>query len=255
MANKIFNAVILILTITCVTVLVLFFKFEYKDKQIPLMAQITQEHEEFVKKTEVLETQIQEIKVSQVKAEAETNKALEKLNRATDLIVKIDEQIKIVSDPTYSPSKTDRGGEVLRGVNSKLSMRATAYDLSIESCGKSRDSKGYGITRSGTRATAGRTVAVDPATIPLGSQLYVVFPAPHEYLTGYYTAEDTGSAVKGDIIDIFLGEDAPGENSVEKQVSRFGMRRVQVYIVDSKAKAREQEKLNSLYMELNETLS
>lgn len=112
-----------------------------------------------------------------------------------------------------------------------LDMRATAYDLSVASCGKSRNNPEYGITRTGTRATVGRTVAVDPNTIPLGSHLEIIFSEPYEYLSGKYVAEDTGNAVKGDIIDIFLGEDKPGSHKIAKIVDNFGHQHVKVYIL------------------------
>lgn len=50
-------------------------------------------------------------------------------------------------------------------------------------------------TASGTVPCAGRTVAVDPNVIPLGSTVVI---NGHSYI-----AEDTGSAVKGNVIDVF----------------------------------------------------
>lgn len=120
---------------------------------------------------------------------------------------------------------------VRRSVVRKLNMRATAYDLSYESCKKNRDHPEYGITYSGKRAVFGQTVAVDPETIPLGSQLYIVFPKKYSNLNGIYYAEDIGSAVKGDIIDIFLGEDKVGESIIAKEVKEFGVRSVEVYVL------------------------
>ena len=56
-------------------------------------------------------------------------------------------------------------------------------------------------TKSGTTCTEGRTVAVDPSVIPLGTKIYIDGdPLGGD---GYYIAEDTGSAVQGNIIDIF----------------------------------------------------
>ena len=46
-----------------------------------------------------------------------------------------------------------------------------------------------------------KTIAVDPKIIPLHSIVYI------EGL-GYYVAEDTGSAIKGNKIDIFVGSKA-----------------------------------------------
>ena len=51
-------------------------------------------------------------------------------------------------------------------------------------------------TASGTVPCAGRTVAVDPNVIPLGSTVVI---NGHSYI-----AEDTGSAVRGNVIDMFF---------------------------------------------------
>lgn len=113
-----------------------------------------------------------------------------------------------------------------------IEMRATAYDLSIQSTGKSRTCPAYGITKSGTRATKGRTVAVDRDVIPLGSKLYIDFPELYDHMDGYYVAEDIGGAIDGNEIDIFFGEDLPGETKVLEQALKFGVRQVVVYIIN-----------------------
>ena len=113
-----------------------------------------------------------------------------------------------------------------------LKMRATAYDLSMESCGKPYNDPEYGITFSGTKATLGRTVAVDSSIIPLGSKLYIEFPSPYKNLSGTYIAEDTGNQVKGDIIDVFFGEDKVGESIIHYEAENFGVRSVEVYMLD-----------------------
>ncbi len=53
------------------------------------------------------------------------------------------------------------------------------------------------ITATGTAARAGRTVAVDPKVIPLGSRVYI------EGL-GERIAEDIGSAIRGRHIDVYV---------------------------------------------------
>lgn len=115
-----------------------------------------------------------------------------------------------------------------------LKMKATAYDLSIESCGKPRHHPLYGITASGTKAKPNRTVAVDPKIIPLGSILYIEFPEEYNHMNGLYVAEDTGSAIKGNKIDIFFGEDKPGERKIYNECLKFGVKEVTVYIVNHK---------------------
>lgn len=73
----------------------------------------------------------------------------------------------------------------------------TAYTLDKASTGKSPTSPAFGITASGTHAKVGRTVAVDPNVIPIGSLLYI--PG-----IGWRIAEDSGGAVKGRHVDILL---------------------------------------------------
>lgn len=71
-------------------------------------------------------------------------------------------------------------------------------------------------TATGTVARVG-IIAVDPKVIPLGTKVYV-----EGY--GYATAEDTGGAIKGNRIDIFLNSNAECIN--------WGRRSVKVYILD-----------------------
>lgn len=56
----------------------------------------------------------------------------------------------------------------------------------------------YNGTALGTPIVAGRTIAVDPRVIPLGSEVYI-----EGY--GTFIAEDTGGAIKGNKIDIAVG--------------------------------------------------
>jgi len=69
---------------------------------------------------------------------------------------------------------------------------------------------GKGITASGTRVKAGRTIAVDTSVIALGTTVYI-----DGY--GYRIAEDTGGAIKGNKIDIYVDSvsDIPAEGIVK----------------------------------------
>ena len=104
---------------------------------------------------------------------------------------------------------------------------ATAYDLSPQSCGRSKDHPHYGLTASGyslkghTWASA-RTISADLSVLPLGTQLYISFPEPYAHMNGTYTVRDTGSGVHGSHIDIFFGEDAHHE------AIQFGRRSVYI---------------------------
>jgi 3D (Asp-Asp-Asp) domain-containing protein len=59
-------------------------------------------------------------------------------------------------------------------------------------------------------------VAVDPTVIPLGSKMYI-----EGY--GYAWAADTGGAVKGDVIDVFLED--------HSQCVNWGRKTVKVYLL------------------------
>ena len=73
----------------------------------------------------------------------------------------------------------------------------THYCPCKKCCGKNPWDKGYGITATGTVATEGRTIGVNPKVIPYGSQVYI-----EGY--GWYIAEDTGGAIKRKHIDVFV---------------------------------------------------
>jgi len=90
-----------------------------------------------------------------------------------------------------------------RGSNSRhMKVVATAY-------------AGDGITSTGTRPKWG-TIAVDPRVIPYGSKVYI----PQFGMT--FTAEDCGGAIKGNIIDIFMGS--------ESQAYSWGRRSIDIYL-------------------------
>ncbi len=90
-------------------------------------------------------------------------------------------------------------------------FRLTAYDACIICCGKTD-----GITATGTKAEVGRTIAVDPNVIPFGSRVMI---------NGHiYTAEDSGSKIKGNRIDVFL--------STHEEARRFGVKEAEVFLVE-----------------------
>lgn len=78
----------------------------------------------------------------------------------------------------------------------------THYCICKKCCGKSPDNPAYGITASGRKATPGVSVAVDPELIPLGADIMVDYGDGEIH---YYKSDDTGSAVKGNHIDLCMG--------------------------------------------------
>ncbi len=83
----------------------------------------------------------------------------------------------------------------------------THYCACSRCCGKSD-----GITATGTQATAGRTIAVDPEVIPLGTEVIIDGQS--------YIAEDTGRAIKGNRIDVYVDShsEAIQRGAIEKEV-------------------------------------
>lgn len=75
----------------------------------------------------------------------------------------------------------------------------TAYCACTICCGQW--SNGY--TATGTLATEGRTIAVDPGVVPYGSKVLLIWPdgTQHEYI-----AEDCGSGINGNRIDVFIAD-------------------------------------------------
>lgn len=77
--------------------------------------------------------------------------------------------------------------------------------------------EGGSITAMGTPVTPWYTVAVDPRVIPLGSKLRI------EGYNGIFVAQDTGSAIRGSILDLAVGS--------KSEANRLGIQYRKVYLV------------------------
>lgn len=77
-------------------------------------------------------------------------------------------------------------------------FKVTAYCSCRTCCGVWADNRPNGIvyTASGAKAEAGKTIAVDTDVIPFGTEVKIG--------DTIYAAQDTGSAVKGNVIDIYF---------------------------------------------------
>ncbi|SHK03013.1 3D (Asp-Asp-Asp) domain-containing protein [Geosporobacter subterraneus DSM 17957] len=114
---------------------------------------------------------------------------------------------------------------------------ATAYDLSIASCGKAVGAKNRGFTSTGIDLNGKQwgdimVVSVDSKVIPLGSKILVLFKADdwRSKYNGIYIAGDTGGGVKARTIDIYLGDNG---NKQLEEVKKFGRGKdVEVYLID-----------------------
>lgn len=91
--------------------------------------------------------------------------------------------------------------------------------------------EGPGITAMGI-VCEGKTInahymAVDPSIFPLGTVFYVQFSGDFSYLSGEYVAVDTGSAIVGNIVDLYVGMGTiPANKQFEE---KFGRQNVIVY--------------------------
>lgn len=130
---------------------------------------------------------------------------------------------------------TSHRGENVRYTKA-LELKATAYTASYADTGKNPGEPGFGITRSGIRAREG-VIAVDPRVIPLGTKVYVETPgAAADY--GFAIAADIGSAIKGNLIDLYF--------DTTQQALNWGRRKVRVYVLNEQNDTRWKENDNPL---------
>lgn len=101
-----------------------------------------------------------------------------------------DQVIQLQSKPMAVTVKKIEEDKVYLG-----KFKITHYCACKKCCGPNAQ----GITASGKRVEENKTIAVDPTVIKLGSQVYI-----DGY--GYMEAQDTGSAIKGNIIDVYIAD-------------------------------------------------
>lgn len=191
---------------------------ETKETVIPFEKQVTKNNRVEVGVVNVVQDGKDGLRRSQIKNEY--------INGILNSSVVVKDEV--VSEPI--PQITEKGSKenliaTSRGdtrYRKTITMKASAYDLSFQSTGKSPGDRGYGITASGTQARPG-VVAVDPSVIPLGTKLYIQsLDGTKDY--GFAIAEDKGSAIVGNKIDLFF--------STNSECIRFGRRSVLVYVLN-----------------------
>lgn len=109
-------------------------------------------------------------------------------------------------------------------------MRATAYDLGINSCGKRYGHPARGIAASGANLNGlsrEKAMIVSSVDFPLGTKLSVVFPESYEHYNGIYVVGDTGN-LKSGTLDVFVGDF--GEATSQEAIN-FGVRTVDVVVL------------------------
>lgn len=98
------------------------------------------------------------------------------------------------------------------------SFTVYGYDACESCCGKTD-----GVTSTGTTALQGRTIAVDPEVIPLGSTVLIYYDGE---LVGIYQAEDTGGDIKGKVIDLY--------HDTHEAAKEWGKKQCTVIVIDAK---------------------
>ena len=102
----------------------------------------------------------------------------------------------------------------------------TAYDNSVESQGAWVNQTATEYNLKGKTREEAMCLAVDPKIIPLNSKVKLTFDSDYAHMNGIYIARDTGGAIKGNRLDLFMGD------GVNPQIVRnFGKRKVQVEII------------------------
>jgi 3D (Asp-Asp-Asp) domain-containing protein len=96
---------------------------------------------------------------------------------------------------------------------------------------KAKPMQATAYCQAGTTATGATTrrgiVAADPRVLPAGTVIRI--DTPLRRYAGTYRVEDTGAAVKGRVVDIFVPDCAAAK--------RFGRRRVMVHVIKRGAEA------------------
>ncbi len=115
-----------------------------------------------------------------------------------------------------------------------VNVTATGYTAGHESTGKTKSHPAYGITKSGlkVRRDLYSTIAADPSIFPIGTVLWI--PG-----YGYGVVADTGSAIKGNRLDLFY-------NTVDEVYQEWGKKNIDVYIVERGNGKITENELNNL---------
>lgn len=136
--------------------------------------------------------------------------ATEPIDKVIKKGTKVEVKVDLSTDENTTVKKTSYSNDSSKNESSNsdssrkhISVVATAYS-------------GGGITSTGTTPKWG-TIAVDPSVIPYGTKVYI------PQFDKIFIAEDCGSAIKGNKIDIYMND--------EESVKNWGRKTIDIYIV------------------------
>lgn len=140
------------------------------------------------------------------------------IDQYSEALVKIEDNAKIKKEEKLAKEKLKHANTLVNqptrgliGTGRVMDFKATAYDLSRTSNGNWKGHPYYGLTADGTNVI-GKTreqamvVAADKSILPLGTQVKLTFKGEYSKFNGIYTVRDTGGAVKGNVVDIYMGD-------------------------------------------------
>lgn len=146
-----------------------------------------------------------------LKSDNKTDKLFTKKNTKRNLDTKEKQKVVVSANKKTvkkaNKKKTSKRKTKLKNIGT---YKVTGYCGCSSCCGKTD-----GITASGKRATAGRTIAADTTDLPFGTKVVI---------DGHtYTVEDRGGAIKGNRIDVYF--------SSHSKALQWGVRYCDVYVV------------------------
>ena len=158
------------------------------------------------KKNKVIQSGEDGIKEITYKVKYQNDEEIEKIKLSEQIIKQpVNKIVQIQKNITTSRS----GANVATTGDAKI-FKVTAYCACSKCCGKQT-----GITASGTRATAGRTVAAS-SQFSFGTKLLIN--------GNVYTVEDRGGAIKGNKIDVY--------RDTHQSALNWGVKYYEVFVVN-----------------------
>ncbi|MCA4157051.1 3D domain-containing protein, partial [Priestia megaterium] len=148
----------------------------------------------------------------QAQKEQEQAQAAAQAQAAQEQAQKEQEQAQAAAQAQAAQEQAAQQQSQQQASGKSMTVEATAYTANCAGCS--------GTTATGVNLKSNpnqRVIAVDPSVIPLGSKVYV-----EGY--GQAVAADTGGAIKGNRIDVFVSSDSAAQD--------WGRRSVKITVID-----------------------
>ncbi len=216
---------------------------EIMNNYTPIIEKIVEKEEEIpfetiTKKSSTTETQrgnevIQEgkngIKKTTYKIKYQNDEEIERTILKEEIIKKpvnkIVQVVSVVSSRSGNRTNIDvskASGSIAKKVENITpivkTLNTSAYTAST--CGKSPTSKGYGVTASGTKATAWYTVAAGKG-YPIGTVIYIPY-FKNKPNGGWFVVQDRGGAISNNKLDVYM--------NTYNECIQFGRKNLECYI-------------------------